>query len=295
MKQKIIVILGPTAVGKTALSVELARSVGGEIISADSRQVYRGLNIGTGKVTQLEMQGVPHHLLDVADPENTFTAHDFVHLGRAAISEIAARGHIPIIVGGTGFYIDALLGRMTLPEVEPDPDLRLKLEGWSLEKLNEELKKLDPEKVKTIDTKNRVRLVRAIEIARSDPESWKLKAKSLYNSLSIGLTLPFLELKERIHVRLLSRLSEGMLKEAETLHANGLSFERMEALGLEYRAMARHIKGEITHEEMLAELEKEIGRYAKRQMTWFKRNKDIQWFRPEQKEEITLLAKKFLV
>ena len=294
---KVIVIIGPTATGKTALSVAIAKKIGGEIVSADSRQVYRGLDVGTGKVTTREMRGVIHHLLDVANPKKQFSAAEFVKLGRAAISEIAARGHIPIIVGGTGFYIDALLGRRELSAVPPDPDFRLRVSGYSLKKLQNLLKKADPKRYKTIDTKNPRRLIRAIEIATHAPDS---KDKNLiiydtiqYDTYWIGLTLPHEELKKKIHMRLFARI-RGIEKEVKKLHKKGMPWKRMDELGLEYRYMARYVQKKISREMMLSELEKEIEHYAKRQMTWFKRNKDIQWFSPSQKQKIISLSKKFL-
>lgn len=293
MKEKIIVILGPTAVGKTSISIEITKELGGEVVSADSRQVYRGLDIGSGKVTPSEMNEVPHHLIDIANPEEIFSVSDYLHLGRQALNDILMRKKIPVVVGGTGFYIDALLGTISLPNVPADPSLRFQLSGFSLEKLNEELKKLDPERIKTIDTKNPVRLIRAIEVARALGATPQSTPQELYDVLYIGLTVPTSELWEKIHTRLLTRLKSGMLEEAVQLHAHGLSWERMESLGLEYRYMARHLQGHISYEEMVAQLDLEIRHYAKRQMTWFKRNKDIAWFNPEQKQEILALTKNF--
>jgi tRNA dimethylallyltransferase len=292
--QKVVVIAGPTSSGKTALSIKLARAMHGEIISADSRQVYRGLDIGTGKVTKREMRGVPHHLLDVADPKKVFSASDFVQAGRAAISDIAARGHTPIIVGGTGFYIDALIGSVQLPGVAPNRAFRLQLSDYSLKKLQKMLKKMDPERYTLIDIQNPVRLIRAIEIARFKPDSWKLKPKTLYDVLYIGLTLPPEELKKKIRIRLFARISRGMLAEARRLHKNGLSWKRMEELGLEYRYLARHLQGKLTRAEMLIALEKEINAYAKRQMTWFKRNIHIKWHIPSENRTLIARAQKFL-
>lgn len=163
--EKILVILGPTSTGKTALSIRLAKRLNGEVISADSRQVYKGLDIGSGKVTKREMKGVPHHLLDIANPKNVFSADDFVKAGRAAVADIISRGKLPLVVGGTGFYIDALLGTIPLPDVAPNPKLRKTLSGKELAWLQARLKRLDPARAKTIDMKNPVRLIRAIEIA----------------------------------------------------------------------------------------------------------------------------------
>ena len=292
--RKVIVIVGPTSSGKTAAAVVLARAIGGEVISADSRQVYRCMDIGTGKVTKKEMRGVPHHLLDVADPKRVYTASDFVRDGRAAISEIASRGRTPIIAGGTGFYIDALLGTMPLADVPPNKLLRKKLASWTAEKLGKKLKVLDPIRYRNIDLKNRVRLVRAIEIATALGKVPAQRKESIYDPLYIGIALPSPELKKKIHARLLLRMKQGMLREAKRLRKNGLSWKRMEELGLEYRYMARHLQGKITKTEMLSELEKEIVRYAKRQMTWFKRNKDITWYTPKDMPRLLASAKKFL-
>mgnify|MGYP003385789008 CR=1 FL=1 len=277
---KVVALVGPTAVGKTGLGVAIAEAIGGEVVSADSRQVYRGFDIGTGKVTSEEARGIPHHLIDVADAGTIFTAADFVRLGRATLEDVAERGHTPIVVGGTGFYIDALLGRMRLAEVPPNEVLRLELKVESLEELQEKLKKLDPERYKTIDTKNRRRLERAIEIALSGTQNSELKTLN-YKVLWLGLTLSLPELKKRIHTRLLARLDAGMLDEARHLNSAGLTWGRMEDLGLEYRYMARHLQNLITYDEMVAELEKGIVSYAKRQMTWFKRNKEILWLAPD--------------
>ncbi|OGG44630.1 tRNA (adenosine(37)-N6)-dimethylallyltransferase MiaA [Candidatus Kaiserbacteria bacterium RIFCSPHIGHO2_01_FULL_48_10] len=290
---KVVVIIGPTAAGKTALSVEIAKKLGGEVVSADSRQVYRGLDIGSGKITKKEMRGVPHHLLDVANPNTTFSAAEYVRLGRRAIQGIALRGRVPLIVGGTGFYIDALLGRVQLAEVAPDPALRLWLSAFSVKELNAQLKKLDPQRAKKIDTKNRVRLVRAIEIARALGSVPYMGQKELYKTLWIGLTLPQETLAQKIHIRLFARI-RGIEREIKNLHKKGLSWKRMEELGLEYRYMARYLQGKISQGEMHAQLEIEIRKYAKRQMTWFKRNKEIRWFTPNQKKEIVAITKKFL-
>lgn len=293
--EKVIAIVGPTAAGKTAVSIALAKAVTGEVVSADSRQVYCGLDIGTGKITPEEMDGVPHHLLDVADPNETFTAARYVDLARAAIADIAARSHVPIVVGGTGLYVDALLGRVSLANVEPNPELRQQLADNSLQELREKLQRLDPERYATIDTKNRRRLERAIEISSSEvpPEPYTPNTEH-YSVLWLGIALPREELNEKIHTRLIARMDAGMLEEAKQLYTNGLSYERMEELGLEYRYLARYLGGKLTYDEMLRELEQEIRKYAKRQMTWFKRNKDIRWFAPDAFTELTGAAQAFL-
>jgi len=272
-----LVIIGPTAVGKTALGVALAQRLGGEVVSADSRQVYRGLDLGTGKVTKSEMDGIPHHLIDVTEPQNQYTVHEYVTEARKVMLGISARGKLPIVVGGTGLYVDALLGRIPLDAPPGDQELRNELESLDLNALQKKLLETDPERYAKTDIQNPRRVIRAIEVALAKHPA-TLLPKQDFDLVWIGLTAERESLKKRIHERLASRLSTGMLDEARALHEAGLSYERMESLGLEYRYMARHLTGALSYEEMVAQLESEIYKYAKRQMTWFKRNKDIQWF-----------------
>ncbi len=284
---KILVLLGPTATGKTSLSIELAKKYSGEIISADSRQVYTGLDLGTGKVTKKEMSSVPHHLLDVADAKKQFAVTDFVTLAEKAIADILSRGNLPIICGGTGLYIDMLINGTTLPEVPPNVELRKKLEKKTAEQLFEILKKLDSARAKTIDAQNPVRLIRAIEIAKALGKVPKLKnIKPKYNTLKIGLDMGDMELKTRIMKRLKERLNAGMLREAINLHKKGLSWKRMEALGLEYREMAKLLTKKTTRVQFEEELAMDIWHYVKRQRTWFKRDETIVWINPLKKSEV---------
>jgi len=284
-KTKLVVILGPTASGKSDLAVSLAHKFNGEVISADSRQVYKGLNIGTGKITKREMRGVKHHLLDVADPKKQFTVSDFVKLTNKTIVQIVNKGKLPIICGGTGFYIDALLGDKQVPEVPPNLKLRAQLENKSVEKLFEILKKLDPERASNIDAKNPRRLIRAIEICKAmGPNSASRFAQvtlgkkvSDYSVLKIGIKIEDEESKKRINTRLEKRLKQGMVREAKRLHASGLSYKRMRELGLEYRRLADFLTGKISKTELTSLLQKEIWHYAKRQMTWFKKDTHIVW------------------
>jgi tRNA dimethylallyltransferase len=276
-KIPITVIVGPTASGKTKLSIELAKKINGEIISADSRQVYKGLDLGTGKVTKKEMNGIKHYLLDVADPKKVFSVTDYVELADKAINEIHSRGKTPIIVGGTGFYIQALVDGLILPEVPPNTELRKKLGKKSISELQEILKKLDEKRYSTIDKDNPHRLIRAIEIATALGEVPKLQKNSKYEPTFISIEISMDELRKKIHNRLISRIEAGMIDEVKKLHEGGLSWKRMEQLGLEYRYIARFLQNKITKEEMLIQLETAICQYAKRQMTWFKRlNTEVQ-------------------
>ncbi|HWB34007.1 MAG TPA: tRNA (adenosine(37)-N6)-dimethylallyltransferase MiaA [Candidatus Paceibacterota bacterium] len=294
-KPKVIAIVGPTASGKSSLGIYLAQKLNGEVISADSRQVYRGLDIGTGKVTTKEMRGIPHHLLSVASPKKQFTVDQFVKLGSKAIESISKQGRMPIIVGGTGLYIDMLLGRMSYPEIPPNPTLRKQLERKSVEQLFLMLRKLDPRRAKTIDAKNPRRLVRAIEIAtlRNKKSSARGSvARQQYTVLWLGINPSDAVLKKNINARLLARLKAGMVAEARRLHAQGLSYKRMRELGLEYRFLADLLEKKLDTKEFETGLERAIWQYAKRQRTWFKRNQNIRWIR--NKVEALRLAKKFL-
>lgn len=353
--QKVIVIVGPTASGKSDLALRLAKWLrlgriarqfgvkGAEIISADSRQVYRGMNIGTGKILQNKIKkskkspsylhydrsittvsnnsvkskhtyissGVPHHLVDIASPKKQFSADDFKKLGRKALDDIVSRGKIPIIVGGTGFYIDVLLGRMSVSEVPPNPKLRTKLEKQSAEQLFEQLKKLDPERSRTIEEKNKRRLIRALEIIAGIGKpipaiSARHLAISKPKVLWIGIKPK--DLEKRIKIRLDKRLRQGMIKEVQKLHQGGVGWKRLDEFGLEYRWISKYLKtlsvkrlalGTKNFEQSTyyQGLLREIIKYSKRQMTWFKKNKEINWINPPKggQKETERTVRKFLI
>ena len=284
-RPKIIVILGQTSTGKSDFAVQIAKKVKGEIISADSRQVYKGMDLGTGKITKYEMQGIPHHLLDVANPKKVFSVSGYKKLADNKIKEILKRGKVPILCGGTGFYIDAVVNGTILPEVAPNAKLRAMLAKKSVVELFKMLKKIDASRDKNIDSKIPVRLIRAIEIAKALGKVPKVKSGTEYDALKIGLTLPDEVLKKRIYARLLARIKKGMLKEIENLHKSGVSWKRMNELGLEYRYGAMYLQGKITKKEMIEKLNTESWQYAKRQKTWFKRDKDTVWIDPRKNKE----------
>lgn len=291
---KILVVCGPTATGKSDLAVELALAFNGEVISADSRQVYKGLDIGAGKITKAEMKGVPHHLLDVIDPKKTYTAENFRIDGKKAIEDILRRGRLPIVCGGTGFYIDALIYGEEFPAVPPDQKLRVSLAKKTPEALMKIISKLDPKRAKSLDPHNKVRIIRAIEIAKALGEVPKVKRKTRYETLYIGLTTDRETLRKRIRDRLTRRVRAGMIDEVKKLRAKGLSWKRLNSLGLEYRYVALLLQKKISKEEMLQRLESEIIHFAKRQMTWFKRNKEIRWFSLDERGKIGQEVKAFL-
>ncbi|MBI5306244.1 tRNA (adenosine(37)-N6)-dimethylallyltransferase MiaA [Candidatus Wolfebacteria bacterium] len=302
LPHKLIVILGPTASGKSELAVKLALQLsswqakklyeinGAEIISADSRQVYKGLNIGSGKITKKEMKNVPHHLLDVASPKKTFTVSQYQKLAKKALKKIIKKNKLPVICGGTGLYIDALIYGKEFPEVPPQLKLRKKLEKKSTEKLFKQLQKLDLRRAQNIDKHNRRRLIRALEIIittkKPVPNIATIDSSniSFAHILKIGIKKSPEKLKKLIAKRLKKRLKQGLIKEVKNLHyKQNLSWQRLDNFGLEYRYISRYLAGLISKTEMIQTLENEIYRYAKRQMTWFKKDKNIIWINSLQK------------
>ena len=269
---KIIVVCGPTATGKSDKAVSLALEQNGEIISADSRQIYKGLDIGSGKITKKEMKGVPHYMLDVASPLRTYSVAQFQKQASTCIRDILKRGKTPIICGGTGFYIDALVHETSFPAVKANTPLRKKLEKENVTDLFTLLKKKDPRRAKEIDKNNKARIIRALEIVAALGAVPKAVKKTPYSVKWVYLDFPDDILKDRIHTRLLKRIKQGMVAEAKKLHAQGLSLTRMERLGLEYRYLALLLQNKITRKEFLEQLENEIWHYAKRQRTWFKKH-----------------------
>lgn len=275
---KLIAVIGPTASGKSDLAVELALCFGGEVVSADSRQVYRGLDIGSGKITKEEMKGVPHHLLDVADPRVQFSVAEFQEKARVAIENICSRGKVPIICGGTAQYVKSIIYPSTIPDVPPNPELRTELEMISVGELFLRLQKLDPRRAAEIKKDNPRRLVRAIEIATAlgkVPESATLDTR--HSTLILGLLPPRDELRERIHKRLITRLDNGMIEEVERLHTGGLTWERLDSFGLEYRFVSHYLQGFLTFDEMVTKLNTAIWKYSRRQLTWWKKDERVHW------------------
>ncbi len=302
-KPKIIVVLGPTATGKSDLAVRLALAHNGEVVSADSRQVYAGLNVGTGKITRAEMRDVPHHMLDVVSPKKVWSVDEWQNMAREKIADIVSRGKVPIVCGGTGFYIQSIVDNFVLPEVPPNATLRKKLEKKSAEELFVMLQKRDPKRAETIERGNPARLVRALEIVQAlgavpQLDTRTSRRENPYKILQIGLTLLPDELHERIHARAVARIKKGMIREAKKLHGSGLSWKRMHALGLEYRYLAEFLQKKIRDKNAKIQLLKKIETgnidYARRQMTWFKRDKDIHWFHPRDMAKIEKVVKKFL-
>ena len=297
--KKLIVILGPTASGKTDLSIKLAEKFsaqggpasnwnGIEVVSADSRQVYKGMDIGTGKITKKEMKGIPHYLLDIASPKRKFTVAQYQKLANKAINKIHKKKSIPFLVGGTAFYIQSIVDGIIIPEVKPDWKLRKELEKKTSEQLFKILKKLDPIRSKTIEKNNKRRLIRAIEIIKKTKRPIPLlKKKPQFETLILGVKKD--NLKELIKRRLLKRLKQGMVAEVKNLN---LSWRRLEEFGLEYRNIALYLQKKITYQEMIDNIQKESEQFSKRQMTWFKKDSRIKWIKDYKESE--KLTKDFL-
>ena len=281
MKPPLVIITGPNASGKSELAVRLARRFDGEIVSADSRQVYRGLDIGTGKITRRGMSGIPHHCLDIASPRRTVSVAEFQQRAERTIADILRRGRIPFLVGGTGFWVDAVAQGMTLPDVPPNPKLRKRLSRKSARNLLAILRRLDPRRPKTIEQKNPRRLIRAIEIAKALGRVPRLTRSYPYNILWIGVQRTPEEVRGRIRKRLAARFAAGMVGEARRLRERGLSWKRFHELGLEYRFLADYLRGRITRRECAARIERANNDYARRQMVWWKQRNELTWVRNE--------------
>ncbi len=308
-KYKILVLVGPTSSGKSELAIQLAKKFHGEIISADSRQIYKGMDLGTGKVEgkwnlpnksnpTYFYKSIPHHLIDFQNPARQYSASRFQTSARKKITEIIKRGNLPIICGGTAHWIDAVVFNQELPEVKPNAKLREKLEKQSAEALFKRLMRLDPVRASNIDKFNKRRLIRALEIiittGRPVPIFKSLNHQSLnYCVLWLGINLPQKTLYQKIDARLKQRLKAGMINEVAQLHKSGLSFKRLEGFGLEYKFVSLFLQKKISREELIIQLSFAIKHYSKRQMTWWKRNQEIIWIKPNI-IKATKLTEKFL-
>nr|PZN44287.1 MAG: tRNA (adenosine(37)-N6)-dimethylallyltransferase MiaA [Bacillota bacterium] len=284
MRPRVLVIAGPTAVGKTETAILVARRLGGEIISADSMQVYRGFDIGTAKPTPAEQQGIPHHLIDIRDPWEEFSVVDFQNLADQLIREINARGRLPILVGGTGFYIRATLRSYTFAELETDGSVRAALyaeaDRIGAPALHRRLAEVDPEAAARIHPNDKLRIVRALEVytLTGQPISrLQQQAGDRYDHLLVGLQMDREELYRRINQRVDRMLAAGWLEEVRRLLAAGGPPRRGPMANLGYRELVAYLRGLATWEETVDWIKRNTRRYAKRQLTWFRREPDIRW------------------
>lgn len=295
---KIVVICGPTASGKSALALNLASRFSGEIIGADSRQVYRRLDIGTSKPTPEELALIPHHLIDVCPPEHEFSVGEYKKLARQAITAVLQRKKLPFLVGGSGLYLDAVAGGLAIPAIAANAKLRAKLETKSFAALYTQLRRLDSVLAKTIDRHNKRRLVRALEVclATGKPFSTlRKKEASPYNSLWLAIAWPRLQLYQRIDRTIDRMMAQGLKKEVASLIKDGISSTRLLSLGLEYRFISEVVTGRLAEAAAVQKLKFASHQYAKRQLTWFKRNKAIHWLPPDSAEsESRQLIEKWL-
>ena len=272
---KLIVIAGTNASGKSGLGVTLAERFGGEIVSADSRQVFRGLDLGSGKITPAETRGVPHHLIDVCAPGDFFSMHDFQRLAYAAIDGIVARGHLPFMVGGTGLYVASVTEGYVMSDSAPDLEYREYLETFTTPALYDMLVRAVPDI--EIERNNRNRVMRVLEKLHAGDDHVPHNHPR-YDCLKLGVTWDRETLKARIDERLERRLRQGMVDEVRGLMDRGVSVEFLYKLGLEYRFICQYLTGEIPrYEDMVEQLGNAIKKFAKRQMTWFRRDRDILW------------------
>lgn len=299
-KQKIVIIAGPTGVGKTALSIELAKKFNGEIVSADSIQIYKGLDVGSAKITEEEKQGIKHYMLDIVSPSNEFSAGDFANLSQKAINEISAKGKLPIVVGGTGMYISSMLFEMGV-SCGKDQEYREQLEQIAKEKgsafVHKILEEVDPESAVLIHPNHLSRIIRALEIYHV---SGKKKSEQIssqeprYDYLLIGLTSGREILYDRINKRVDTMLENGLINEVQGLIDGGITDQNQCMQGIGYKETYNFLTGKTDKEEFVEKLKQASRNYAKRQITYFKKMPGIIWKTYEQKEEIFNLVSEFL-
>jgi tRNA dimethylallyltransferase len=288
-KPKVIAIVGPTASGKTAMAIAIAKKIGGEIVSADSRQIYRGMDIGTAKPSAGEQREIPHHLIDIKDPDEDYTVADYKADATAAIEKIITRGTLPLLVGGTGLYVKAVLENLDIPKAVAHPELRAKIERDiakdGLATVFERLVALDPEAAYVVDPKNPRRVVRALEVAIATGEPFTAQRKKndpLFDTLVIGLNPPPELLRKRIDQRVDMMMREGLVGEVKSLVKKyGATPVAFDAIG--YREIIAHLSGTLTLDEATVAIKMNTWHFAKRQMTWFKKDKDVRWIENEQK------------
>ena len=291
MKQPLIILTGPTASGKTALSVELAKRIGGEIISADSMQVYRHMDVGSAKVTVEEMDGVPHHLIDVLDPQDAFNVVTFQEMAKDAMEKIYANGHVPIVAGGTGFYIQALLYDIDFTDNDGDMEYRHQLETLASEQgaevLHAMLREVDPPSAEAIHANNVKRVIRALEFYKktgqriSEHNEEERQKKSPYNFAYYVLNMDRATLYDRIDLRVDKMVEAGLEEEVKKLKAMGCTRDMVSMQGLGYKEVLDYLNGDLSMEEAVYIIKRDTRHFAKRQLTWFKREKDVTWVTQE--------------
>ncbi len=277
----LVVILGPTASGKSELAIKLAKEFRGEIVSADSRQIYQEMDVGTGKLTKKQMTGFPHHLINLVKPNQEFTLAQYKKLAIKTIKDIQKRNKLPFLVGGTGLYIQAVIDNLAIPQAKPNKKLRNKLEKLTNQKLLSQLKKIDPLTASTIDPHNKRRLVRALEVCLLTKKPFseqRKKGQSLFNVLQIGLGLNKKTLHKKIDQRVEQMIKMGLIEETKKL-VRKYSFNLPAMSGIGYQEVSQHLQGKISPERAKELIKLHTRQYARRQMTWFKRDQRIKWIK----------------
>ena len=283
---KIIAITGQTASGKSEMSVSLAILFSGEIVCADSRQIYKDISIGAAQINEKEMNGIPHYALDIASPKEVFSVAQYQKIALEKIADIINRARVPFVVGGSGMYIDAITNNPQYPKIGPNQKERRELENKSADELFLELKNLNPKRAQTIDKKNKRRLIRALEIQKAKGAIPRLKNNPIYNCLKLSIKIEKEELNKRIETRFYKALKQGHIEEVKAAREKyNLSWKRIDELGLSYKWIGRFLQGNITREEMKQKSVASIRQYAKRQATWFNKDVNIVWIKTETEAE----------
>ncbi|NLN14512.1 MAG: tRNA (adenosine(37)-N6)-dimethylallyltransferase MiaA [Tissierellia bacterium] len=287
MKEKLFVLIGPTAVGKTELSIDLAKRLNAEIISADSMQIYKYMDIGTAKITEEEMEGVPHHLIDFLYPDEEYTVSDYQRDASRLITEINARGRLPMVVGGTGLYINSLVYELNFAKAPPDEEYRVELEelaaNHGIEYIHDLLSKVDPESAKTISKKDKKRIIRALEVYKTTGKTMSEYNKNFrketdkYDLCMVCLNMDRQKLYDRINMRVDIMIENGLIDEVKGILHKGYHKDLVSLKGIGYKEIIEYLDGNLTLDEAIEKIKKGSRNYAKRQLTWFRRDKRIKW------------------
>ena len=300
-KDNLFILIGPTAIGKTAVSIELAKSLNGEIISADSMQIYKYMDIGTAKITPEEMEGIPHHLIDIVYPDEEFTVADYKSQAEKIIADINSRNKLPIVVGGTGLYVNSLVYDLNFTQVPPNEEIRERLEyladKYGNEDIHKMLEKIDKMSFDRIHVMDRKRIIRAIEIYEVTGKPMSEQGKNFrkqtdkYNLVMVGLNMDREKLYEKINLRVDKMIEEGLIEEVSKLLKLGYNKDLVSMQGIGYKEIIWYLEGDISLEESIELIKKASRNYAKRQLTWFRRDKRIKWFYVDEYSNMAHLVK----
>ncbi len=295
MLKKIIAVVGPTASGKTALAIEIAKEFDGEIVSCDSMQIYEGMDVGTAKPTKEEMEQIPHHMIDIATPWENYSVADFTQTARTCIEDILSRGKTPVLAGGTGLYVDSILQNIVFDEYESDPEFRDAMQKIAETKGAEEVHRLlaekDKEAADKIHPNNVRRVIRALEVCHLTGKTFtqvnlEARKEPLYDALILGIDTDREVLYERINVRVDKMIEDGLLEEVKSLKDKGVNRETTAMQAIGYKELFDYLEGTISFDDSIEKIKMESRRYAKRQLTWFRRNEEINWVSVQKREDI---------